>query len=183
MSKKIALLFLALSCPAWALAVLQPEKIHTADGKKTQAYVHDGLFVGGDRAIDDVTVTDIRHASNSKYERVVIDLAVSKSGEPAAIERPPFYQVAVSPEERRLVFTIWGKPKLAFNPKKVAEAFKKSLLVSEIQLLPRVEDDSWTFVLALKTGKPVEVFELTNPARIIVDVGRGGDRKPIKIIE
>jgi hypothetical protein len=160
----------ALSAFTSAQAAIRPDKVHVADSKKTQNYVKDGLIVGGDRAIDDVVVRDIRRAANAGYERIVIDLQGNQGGETAAIPRPPYYQVAVTPDEKRLVFTVWGHPKLNFDAPKVLKSFKKSPVVASVELLPRVENDSWTFVIGLKSDKPVEVFELTQPVRIIVDV-------------
>lgn len=157
-----------------ARAALRPDKIHVADAKKTQAYVRDGLIVGGDAAIDDVTVRDIRRAANREFERIVIDLEGTLAGEPAAIQRPPYYHVAVTPDERRLVLTLWGRPKLVFDSGRVVKAFKKSSVIGSVELLPRLDDESWTFVLGLKAGSPVEVFELSNPVRIIVDIKSSG---------
>jgi hypothetical protein len=168
-----------LSAPA-ALAIpeLRSDRVHTADAKKTQAYVRDGLVVGGDNAIDGVVVKDIRRATNKGYERVVIDLEGTKAGEPAAISRAPYYQVAISPDERRLVMTIWGKPRLGFDSKRVASAFRRSKVVEKLELLPVLEEDSWTFVFDLKEGHAVEVFELGSPVRVILDIrnvpGGGG---------
>lgn len=161
--------FLAASASASG-AHLKPETIHVAEARKSQAYVKDGLIVGGDRAINDVVVKDIRRGAGAGFDRWVIDLEGNRSGEPAAIQRPPYYQVAVTPDERRLVFTIWGSPKLGFNSKKIVAAMKKSPMVDAVELFPRVEDETWTFAINLKAGHPVEVFELSNPVRIIVDV-------------
>lgn len=153
-----------------AMADLKPEKIHTADSKKTKAYVRDGLITGGDRAMNEVIVKDIRRAANSGFERVVIDVNGNRNGEEAAIARPPYYQVAVNPDESRIVITMWGHMKLAFNPKKIIAAFKRSHVVENVILFPVLEDDTWTFVFEIKTGHPVEVFELSNPARVIMDI-------------
>ena len=149
---------------------LRPEKIHLAEARKNQAYVKDGLIVGGDRAIDDVVVKNIRRAPNSGFERWVIDLEGNRSGEPAAIQRPPYFQVAVTPDEKRLIFTLWGKPKLGFDSRKTIAALKKSPLVEDVALFPRLEDERWMFAINLKSGRPIEVFELSNPVRIIVDI-------------
>ncbi len=154
-------------------AAFQPGTVHVADSKKTQFYVLDGLIVGGDRTVEDVVVRDIRRAANAGYERLVIDLEGNKNGESIALQRPPYFQVAVTPDEKRLVFTIWGHPKLGFDSRKVQAAFRKSSLVSKVDLLPRVEEDLWTFSVELKGGSPVEVFELANPIRIIVDIRSG----------
>lgn len=164
------LAFLLVAAAAQASAALKPEAVHTADSKKTKAYIRDGLFVGGDRAIDEVVVRDIRRAANPGFERLVIDLEGNRGGEPAAIARPPYFHVAVSPDEKRLVFTLWGRPKLAFDSEKVIRAFKRSPIVESVELLPRLDDAMWTFVVGLKDGRPVEVFELGNPVRIIVDI-------------
>lgn len=154
----------------YARGEIRPEKVHVADSKKTKAYIRDGLIIGGDRAIDDVTVKDIRRAKNQGFERIVIDLEGTQNGEAAGIQRPPYYQFAVTPDERRLVVTLWGRPKLNFNSKKVVAAFKKSTVIQNVMLLPKLEDNSWTFVFELKSDSPVEVFELSNPVRVIVDI-------------
>jgi hypothetical protein len=152
---------------------LRPEKVYIAENRKTQTYIQDGLIVGGDQAITNVIVKDIRRAKNEMFERVVIDLEGNLNGEPAAIQRPPYYQVAVTPDEHRLVFTVWGNPKLDFDAKKVESHFKASVLVPGIGLLPKIEKDNWTFTLKMNPGESVEVFELSDPVRIIVDVRKG----------
>jgi hypothetical protein len=166
------LAFVALACvfQQAALAELRPDKVRVAQAKKTEAYLRDGLITGGDEAINEVSVKDIRRASNAGYERIVIDLEGTKSGEAAAIPRPPFYQISVTPDERRIVVTIWGKPKLNFDSKKVVNAFKRSSVIQNVELMPRVEEKTWTFVFGLKGESPVEVFELSNPVRIIMDI-------------
>lgn len=161
---------LALVAAGYAVADLKPDNVHTAEAKKSKVYVQDGIIVGGDKAINGVIVKDIRRATNSGFERVVIDLEGSKNGESAAVPRPPFYQVSVTPDENRLVFTLWGKPRLAFDAKKVVAGFKKSKAVQKVELFPQLEEDSWTFAFDFKGKHPIEVFELSNPVRIIVDI-------------
>ena len=168
--RKLCITLLFFGICGIAQADLRPEKIHVADMKKNNFYVRDGLFVGGDKAIDNVTVRDIRRAGNPQFERVVIDLEGTQMGETAAIPRPPYFQVAVNPEEKRLVVTVFGKLKLGFDAKRSAQMFAKSANFHSISFFPKLEGDSWTFSMNLKTGNPVEVFELTNPVRIIVDV-------------
>jgi hypothetical protein len=155
-----------------AFAELKPDRVHLAQGRKTGNYVADGLVNGGDQAMNDVVVKDIRRAVNPGFERVVIDLQATRGGEDAAISRPPYYQVSINPDENRIVVTIWGKPRLEFNSKKVVNEMKKSNVVQSVDLLPPMDGDSWTFVANLKTKRPVEVFELANPVRIILDIKR-----------
>ena len=153
-----------------ALSAIKPDQVFVADAKKNKSYVGNGVIVGGDWAIDDFTVSGIRRASNAGYERIVIDLEGNRSGEPAAVDRPPYYHVAISPEPKRVIVTILGKPRLGFDPSKVSSAFKKSALVNKVELLPLVERDRWSFVLNLKRAGSVEVFELNHPTRIILDL-------------
>lgn len=154
-----------------AFAVLKPEKIHIADSKKNEFYIKDGLVTGGDQAIDEVIVKDIRHSKkNPGFERLVIDLEGNQNGQPAGIQRPPYYQVSITPDEKRLVFTLWGKPTLTLNAKKIVSDFKKSSAIENLILLPLVEKETWNFVAELKSEYPVEVFELSNPVRVIIDI-------------
>jgi hypothetical protein len=126
----------AISIIHIAHADLRPEKVYIAENRKTQTYIKDGLIVGGDQSINEVVVKDIRNAKNPLFERVVIDLEGNENGEPAALQRPPYYQVAVTPDEHRLVFTVWGSPKLDFDAKKVESRFKSTSLVPGIGMLP-----------------------------------------------
>lgn len=151
-------------------AAIRPENVRIADTKKNQTYLKDGLIVGGDGLINDVTIKEIRWASNHGYERIVIDLEGNRNGEPVAIQRPPYYQVAVNPDEKRLIFSISGKNKLNFDPKKVISAFKRSSLIQRVVLLPLLEGVPWTFVLELKEELAVEAFELAQPVRVILDI-------------
>lgn len=155
-----------------AFSAVEPQRVFQAAGKKNQQYLADGIVVGGDSAIQNVRVKEIRRAANPQgFERIVIDLEASRAdGEPTALERAPYYQVSVNPEERRLIYTIWGKPQLDFKATQVLAAFKKSPAVQSVEFLPLVHEDQWTFVLNLKAGRPVEVFDLSQPARIITDI-------------
>ncbi len=164
--------FTLLLLEAALFAEIRPEKIHVADGKKNQIYLHNGLIIGGDKAVDSTIIQDIRRATNRDFERIVIDLEGSKNGEPLSIQRPSYFQVAIAPEERRLTITFWGKPKLSFHPAKVLAAFHRSAVIQSIQLLPQLENDSWTFAFELKSENPVEVFELSHPVRVIIDIQR-----------
>ena len=164
-----------------AQAEIRPDKVYVADFKKNQLYRKEGLVTGGDRLIGNVVIKDIRRASNREggpgakgdtYERIVIDLQGMLNGETAAISRPPYYQLALKPKKNRILVSIWGNPQLAFDSKKVANEFKKSSIIREIKLLPKVEQDLWTFAIDLKIPLNVEVFELRGPARVIVDISK-----------
>lgn len=156
---------------AWS--ALKPDQVYFAESRKNNDYLKAGLVVGGDRAVNQVNVNDIRRAFNKKYERIVLDLQGTRDGEPVAIPRPPYYQVLISPEEKRLVISLWGDPRLGFDAAQVVKEFKKSQVVESVELLPRLEEDKWTFVINLKQAQPVEIFELKDPVRLILDIRRG----------
>ncbi len=165
-----------VSALAWiqtasANAELGPLTVRPAELRKTKSYLRDGIFTGGDRAIGDVVVRDIRRAANPEgYERIVIDLEGQLGGEPAAIPRAPYFHVSVAPEQKRLLVSVWGNPRLDFNSSSVIERFRKSSVVKSIELLPKLDDQMWTFALELKADHSIEVFELQSPVRIILDV-------------
>lgn len=168
---------ISLVLPVAAHALVRPEKIHVTDSQKLEAYIEDGLFVGGDRAVDDVTVKGIRFSRNATFERIVIDLEPRREGESLAIERPPYFQVSVSPDEGRLVVSLFGSPKLEFNATSTERAFQKSRLIRRSVFLPRVEDQVWTFSFETQSRPSVEVFELKNPTRIVVDLKARANKK------
>ncbi len=151
-------------------AGMSAQDIHVADSTKTKLYLKEGLVIGGDRTIDDVIILDVRHSMNTDYERVVIDLDGNKNGEPAVIQRPPYYQVEISPVQKRMVVTVFGKPKLAFDAARVKKGFSKSKLVKSVELFPVLEKDRWSFAITFTSAKSAEIFELANPVRVILDL-------------
>lgn len=162
------LLLLIQASVGWA--AIQQDKIFPVDSKKRQSYLSDGLFVGGDQGISEVVVKDVRRAANSGFERVVVDLEAIREGEKSSVQRAPYFHVAITPEENRIVLTLWGKPKLAFDAQKVLATFKKSSAISKVELYPPIDGETWTLVLNLKSPQAIEVFELPNPVRIITDI-------------
>jgi len=160
-------------------AMLRPEKFQVADSRKVPRYTVDGVVIGGDAAIDQVVVDDIRFSQKEKYERIVVNLIGLKEGAPAPIARPPYFQVEVSPDQRRVMLSLWGRPQINFDPKIVQARLKKSYLIDKVDLLPKLEPEIWNFVIHLKSGHAVEIFELKSPVRIVMDIRR----KSAKVID
>ncbi len=63
----------------FAYSELKPDRIYTADTKKSKTFVRDGLIIGGDRAIDEITVKDIRRAKNSECAPNIGKLIIMRS--------------------------------------------------------------------------------------------------------
>jgi len=162
-------LFLSYSTTFAALGP-EPKNIHISDIRKTNVYIKEGLFLGGDQLMNQASVTGLRYSSHKKDERIVIDLSGTHKGELSAIARPPYYQVQVDPLLKRAVLTLYGNPiSLQFNEKNFLSQLKKSSFFQSAEVFPLLEKDRWTVVFHLKKNSPVEVFELKNPTRIVID--------------
>ena len=155
-------------------AKIAPNMIQNALLSKTNAYRDNGLFVGGDSGTEGVVVREIRHGRPKEYEALVIELWQNLSGELTPLNLPPYFHVALIPEEQKIQIAIWGHPTLQYNAKETLRQLKKSTLIEDIDLLPKVENELWTFSLRLKKAVWAEVFELSNPARITLHLKAKG---------
>lgn len=159
-----------------AIPGFQPSSVQVATDRKNALYQDRGLIVGGDQAVDRVVILDIRHAKKPEFERVVLDLEGTLQGESSALDRAPYFQVEVSPEQSRMVMTLLGSPRLALDPGRLdalQKEFKKSAIFSGIEVYPVLEKDRWRVQFNLKRKASLEVFELSNPARIVLDIKPG----------
>ena len=130
---------------------------------KRNVYLAEGAFSGGDRLISDVKVSGVRIASNpAGYDRVVVDFSKS--------ERAPFFLVENDPSNQRVTVTVYGKVKTDFSTQSAIQAARKTRTLSSVEFLPSVESDRWMFTLSSKNPMKTEVFELTSPARLIIDL-------------
>ncbi len=168
---KFFLILFAIGFSAFqSLAQVDTEAFHQALKLKKNLYYQDGTVTGGDRNSSDFRVSQIRIAPNpAGYDRMVIDLAGNVSGDKSALARPPYYQVELDSVLKLVHVTLYGKPKLEFSTQATAKAVKKTHHLTSVELLPLVEQDRWTFTLHTRPKVKIEVFELTEPARIIVD--------------
>ena len=136
LSSLILMLFIST-----AGAALEPSSVREALPKKTESYLKEGVFSGGDREVHSGVVKDVRRATNGNFERIVIDIDSEKA---------PYYQAAIDSAQRRILVTIFGSPKLAINAKKIVDQFRRSALIARVEFFPVVEEDSWTFALYLR---------------------------------
>lgn len=138
---------------------------------KKDFYLNEGSFTGGDRTSNDFTVSNVRVAANpAGYDRVVIDLAGNHLGEKSALSRPPFYLVEADPTDKRVIVTLYGKPKLDFSTLSSNQSAKKAKVISDFEFTPLANKDRWTWAIHTRQVAKIEVFELTQPARIIIDL-------------
>ena len=164
-------LVLTLGFQASSFAQLDEAGFKQALKVKKGAYLSEGSFTGGDRASSDFRVTQIRVAANPEgYDRVVIDLGGNTLGEKSVLARPPFYLVEADSSHKKVNVTVYGKPKLEFSTQSSIQAAKKSKIISKLEFLPLVNSDRWTWTIHTQFPVKTEVFELSDPARIIIDL-------------
>jgi hypothetical protein len=138
---------------------------------KKDFYIQDGAITGGDRNSSDFTVTNVRVANNpAGYDRIVIDLAGNEHGKKTKLDRPPFFLVEADSANKRFLITVYGKPKLDFSAMSSIQSAKKTHTIRDIEFVPITEQDRWTWSINTKSLAKAEVFELTEPARIIIDL-------------
>lgn len=156
-----------------AFAQFDETGFHQALKVKRDAYKTEGSFTGGDRNSNDFRVSQVRIAANpAGYDRIVIDLAGNTHGEKSNLSRPPFYMVEVDGSNRKVNVTLYGKPKLDFSTQTAMQSAKKTKTISKLNFIPLVNTDRWTWSIETQAPVKAEVFELTDPARIIIDLKR-----------
>lgn len=154
-----------------AFAQFDDLKFKQALKLKKDFYLSEGSFTGGDQSSQDFTVTNVRVAPNpAGYDRIVIDLSGNRLGEKSPLKRPPFYLIENDSIAKRIVVTLYGKPKLDFSTLSSIQSAKKTRFINEIEFTPLANSDRWVWAIHTKQSAKVEVFELTDPARVIIDV-------------
>ncbi len=163
MSIRLLPLLLTFSISLPALAQFDEGAFRQALKVKKNLYIAEGSVSGGDRTQSDFKVTSVRVAANpAGYDRVVIDLANAK--------RPPFFMIQNDPSTHRVLVTLYGKAKLDFSSQAAIQAAKKTKTIRKIDFIPLVESDRWMFSIESQPGVKSEIFELTDPSRIIIDL-------------
>jgi hypothetical protein len=161
--KPIALLLSLFLIPLSAHGQFDEAAFRQALRVKRNVYLQEGAVSGGDRLSSDVKVSNVRIASNpAGYDRVVVDFS--------KLDRPPFFLVENDPGNRRVMVTLYGKVKADFSSQSAIQAARKTRTLSSIDFLPQVESDRYSFALKSKNPVKSEVFELTGPARLIIDL-------------
>lgn len=161
--KPIVLLLALFVIPLSARAQFDEAAFRQALRVKRNVYLQEGAVSGGDRLSSDVKISNVRIASNpAGYDRVVVDFS--------KLDRPPFFLVENDPGNRRVMVTLYGKVKADFSSQSAIQAARKTRTLSSIDFLPQVEADRYSFALSSKNPMKSEVFELTAPARLIIDL-------------
>lgn len=144
-----------------------PTSLRTALKLKKNLYRSEGATVGGVPTVNQFTVNNLRVGTHGQdYDRVVVETQFPSQG---AQQQAPSFHVEVNSNTHTTVVTLYGHAQLAFNTKLVQNQIKKTKWIQKIQLMPVVDQDRWIFSIDTTPGTEVEVFELSQPGRIILD--------------
>ena len=175
MTRKTGVAFIVLGLATVSIAAfasVHPSERHEAGGAKTNRYISAGFFAGGEHTVTSAKLKDIRRGKQSGgFERIVFDLEAQADDKEAV----PYFQVQAAPEEGRFIMSIWANVLYDFDSTRVSKTFTKSEHFKRINVIPRLEEGLTIieFTIAPETGKQppkFEVFRLSHPARIIMDV-------------
>lgn len=137
---------------------------------KNNAYVTDGVFVGGKAAGQGTSLLNVRRGFSAKaeLERIIVSLG-DKEAKPLRSE-PTYFQASLDSAQRRLVLDIAQLKMSKVSEMQVQRLFKSSPYVKNISFTLDPEDKAATMVVDLKQPMKLEVFKLGNPARIVMDL-------------
>ncbi len=133
------------------------ERIRKIDGKKRGIYLDQGVFSFGNASAEATALTKIRHSyrKSEGFERIVFDFTSSQPaklysymGKTAKKLYLDFFQTQISGD---------------------VGSFGTSPFVQAIDIFP-VDENQVSLELNFKTDVNVEVFYLTDPGRLVIDV-------------
>lgn len=139
-----------------------------AEQAKKNRYSSDAIASGGDALANPVSLMGIRWAQNSGFERIVVDLSGEGAGWEAKL--PPYFQVGVNGEQKKISINIRGIARRQANQAALAKSLSRSPLIAQAYLAPAIEGDLASIELSLRQKAEAEIFYLVSPPRIIIDV-------------
>ena len=147
----------------YPIVVRPPIKAHLG---KQDTYRDSGTVQGGELTADGIDLFSISFAKHDTFERLVFDLHQwnMKGNPPAA--RPSFFLVAYEQYPYRLVFEIEGIRMVnATFPN-----FAGSNYINNLHVAGSLGDSGVKYALTLKKPIEFEIYELHQPARIVIDI-------------
>ena len=155
---------------SWMLFASSPFKQSLA--QKTNAYVKDGLFIGGSAGSGSSLLAVRRNFSKkANIERIIIDLG-NKDAKPAG-KNMSYYQASMDAQHNRVILDLAQLKLTLVSEQKLKQVFKDSPFVASVEFTLDPEDQAGTIVLNLKRPMQLEVFNLLStpkPARIVMDL-------------
>lgn len=151
------------------LFMLSPEAMAfiQAEGTKTNTYFHEAATITGGEITDGRDLRDIRWGKHDQFERLVLDIYEgSYLDKGPAVPYPCHFEISY--EYYPFRFTVLLQGIRARNAQ--YGRIEGSALIKEVYMLPYLDDSGIMFGIALNGPVEYEIFELHNPARIIIDL-------------
>jgi len=137
---------------------------------KKNAYLSDGVFTGGKTAGQGASILAVKRGFSAKaeLERMIVTIG-DKEARPLRGE-PTYFQASMDAAQRRMVLDISQLKLSKVSEAQIQRLFKSSPYVSGIDLTLDPEDRAATMVVHLKRPMRLEVFKMSKPARIVLDL-------------
>ncbi len=139
--------------------------------RRTKRKVAAESFAGG-KISDGLDMGMVRLGVSSKYTRLIFDTYKWKAGEipTERINDSGTYLFTHEPAQRRITAIVDGYRAFSALVGDQSELYRGNPFVETIRLEEYLDDSGFKFVIELKEDVSVYVYELHNPARIIVDL-------------
>ena len=130
------------------------------------------IFQGG-RDAQDLDLAMIRLGEDNQTERLVLDSYKQNSATQTPsikAKRSGRYKISYTPSKQRITATLHGYRALSALGNSGIKQFPSSRYIKEVTLLKHPAPQSYTVSIILKEDATVNIFELQDPARIVIDV-------------
>ena len=130
------------------------------------------IFQGGTDA-QDLDLAMIRLGEDNQTERLVLDSYKQNSATQTPsvkAKRSGKYKISYTPSQQRITATLHGYRALSALGNSGIKQFPSSRYIKEVTLLKHPAPQSYTVSIILKEDATVNIFELQDPARIVIDV-------------
>lgn len=155
MKKLLFLALFVLSSTAFSQDLFS-ERIRKLDSRKRSVYLESGIFHNGGEKRPS-SLKGIRHSFSKSqgYERVVVDFTTAKL---------PRVYGHVSSKDKKLYLDLFDTDMTG-----TVSSFGNTKFVKAINFFP-ITEDSLSVEIIFKENVSVDVFYLTSPARLVVDI-------------
>jgi|GEM_PF-5898873 len=137
--------------------------VQVALEKKLGIYAENGVVSAGSAKGRDESIKEVRFGRQKEFERLVFEFRTQ--------EEVPYSEFSLDPKTQRLMVSFFGKKishEKSPNWKKIEQ---NSETIVHVRAYPKLKTiDFQTIVFDLKPGTRFEVFKLSAPHRIVLDL-------------
>jgi hypothetical protein len=140
-----------------------------AGSDKSGTYQAESVVVGGDDR-QMLVLQRLRWARNKGFERVVFEFSQKDGKKLRPVDRAGFFHIQRLGDPKAIMLSFKGIKHMNVSERRMRKSFRKSKKVSGITFFPLVDDEELNVAINLRRNSRFEVFELQNPARVVVDI-------------